>query len=76
MATCSADQTLKLWEFNGDGQVHSIHANEPVNSFIFSGNDDTSTQMILISLSFSIRMYKLRTLQLLHTITLNELKIK
>lgn len=76
MASCSADQTLKLWDFNQDSQTNSIHANEPITSFVFTGSHDPPTQLLCISLSFSIRIYKVRTLQLIQTITLNELKIK
>lgn len=54
--------------------IQSVHANEPFTSFTFCG--DTQSQTLVATLSYSIRIYKMRTLSLLHTIHLKELKLK
>ncbi|KAI8898303.1 WD40-repeat-containing domain protein [Globomyces pollinis-pini] len=75
--TCSGDQSLKIWNIHSD-KTHrgSLHANEPITSFVLCGSPtDECQQKIIASLSYSIRIYKLRTLQLLHTITLSNMKL-
>ncbi len=76
--SCSGDQSLKVWNIHSDKSTlrGSIHANEPITSFVFVGApSDPLQQKIVISLSYSIRIYKLRTLSLLHTISLKDLKL-
>lgn len=75
--SCSGDQSLKIWNIHAD-KTHrgSVHANEPITSFTFCGSpSDSMQQKLIVSLSYSIRIYNLRTLSMLHTITLNELKL-
>ncbi|KAJ1568921.1 hypothetical protein HK405_012206 [Cladochytrium tenue] len=73
-ASCSGDQSLKLWETDEEKPVISgIYANEPFTSFVFCG--DVAGQTLIASLSYSIRIYKMRTLSLIHTIQLKELKM-
>jgi WD40 repeat protein len=78
MVSCSGDQSLKLWDLENDKvPQRSIHANEPITSFVFCGSpSDPTQQKIVISLSYSIRIYKLRTLGMIHNIPLKELKEK
>ncbi|KAJ3210754.1 hypothetical protein HDU67_005032 [Dinochytrium kinnereticum] len=72
-ASCSGDQSLKIWNLDSDSQIiSSAHANEPFTSFLFCG--DSASQTVIASLSYVIRIYKLRTMSLLHTIQLKELK--
>lgn len=53
----------------------SLHANEPITAFVFLGSEtDPTNQKIIVSLSNSLRIYKLRTLQLLHVISLKDVK--
>ena len=76
--SCSADQSLKVWNIHSDKATNrgSIHANEPITSFVFCGSpSDPLQQKIIISLSYTIRIYKLRTLSLLHSITMESLKL-
>ena len=77
-ASCSGDQSLKIWNiYDTQVNVRSVHANEPITSFIICGSpSDPSQQKLIVSLSYSIRIYKLRTLGLLHSIVLHELKAK
>jgi hypothetical protein len=66
------------WNIHSNKQSHrgNIHANEPITSFTFSGSpSDASQQNVIISLSYAIRIYKLRTCSLLHTINLQDLKM-
>ncbi|KAJ3415221.1 hypothetical protein HDV05_005361 [Chytridiales sp. JEL 0842] len=73
-ASCSGDQSLKMWDTSIDkSAVGSVHANEPFTSFVFCG--DVAGQTLVASLAYSIRIYKMRTLTLLHTIQLSDLKI-
>ncbi|KAJ1344066.1 hypothetical protein BSLG_001206 [Batrachochytrium salamandrivorans] len=76
-ASCSGDQSLKIWNIHAEKpQSSSIHSNEPITSFVFSGStSDPTQQKVIVSLSFSIRIYKLRTLSMLVTIPLGDLKI-
>ncbi|KAI9101184.1 WD40-repeat-containing domain protein [Phlyctochytrium arcticum] len=77
-ATCSSDQSIKVFSLNSTSPatVSSMHANEPFNSFVFSGSaDDPSQQKLIASLSYSIRIYRLRTSTLLHTIQLRDLRV-
>ncbi|KAJ3230549.1 hypothetical protein HDU81_004426 [Chytriomyces hyalinus] len=72
-ASCSGDQIIKIWDTSLDTpQIGSVHANEPFTSFVFCG--DSANQTIVASLSQTIRLYKMRTLALIHTIHLKELK--
>jgi hypothetical protein len=74
-ASCSGDQSLKMWDTDEEkGTVGSVHANEPFTSFVFCG--DVAGQTLIASLAYSIRIYKMRTLTLLHTIQLSDLKLK
>ncbi|KAJ3164363.1 hypothetical protein HDU88_005461 [Geranomyces variabilis] len=81
-ATCSGDQSIKVFPLEGPDAgpgapaAVSVHANEPFTSFVFVGNpDDKSQQKLVASLSYSIRIYRLRTATLLHTIQMNDLRI-
>ncbi|KAI8928443.1 hypothetical protein BC831DRAFT_448698 [Entophlyctis helioformis] len=59
-----------------DDDTRLIHANEPITSFVFCGSvNDPMQQKVVVSLSFSIRIYKLRTLSMITSIPLNDLKI-
>lgn len=74
--SCSGDQSLRIWNIHSD-KTHrgSLHANEPITSFTFCGSEtDPHQQKVVVSLSSSIRIYKLRTLQLLHSINLRDMK--
>ncbi|KAI9363040.1 WD40-repeat-containing domain protein [Zopfochytrium polystomum] len=63
-----------LWDTSLDKpSISSVHANEPFTSFVFCG--DTAGQTLIASLSYSIRIYKMRTLTLLHTIHLKDIKL-
>ncbi|KAJ3170112.1 hypothetical protein HDU87_008829 [Geranomyces variabilis] len=80
-ATCSGDQSIKVFPLDGPNAgpgapaAVSVHANEPFTSFVFVGNpDDKSQQKLIASLSYSIRIYRLRTATLLHTIQMNDLR--
>ncbi|KAI8815944.1 uncharacterized protein EV422DRAFT_336670 [Fimicolochytrium jonesii] len=76
-ATCSGDQSIKIFSIEEtNGAVESsVHANEPFTSFVFVGNAGEPNQMNLVaSLSYSIRIYRVRTTTLLHTIQLGDLK--
>ena len=75
--SCSGDQSLRIWNIHSDRkQGGSIHANEPISSFTFAGTEtDEHQQKIIISLSSSIRIYRQRTLQLLHVINLKDMKL-
>ncbi|KAJ8324568.1 hypothetical protein O5D80_006813 [Batrachochytrium dendrobatidis] len=76
-ASCSGDQSLKFWNIHAE-KPHSgsIHANEPITSFVFSGStSDPMQQKVIVSLSYSIRIYKVRTLAMLVTIPLGDLKL-
>ncbi|ORX52099.1 WD40 repeat-like protein [Piromyces finnis] len=71
--SCSSDQSIKIWNVtNDDSKVSSIHSNEPFTSFTFWG--DGHNQVLVASLNYSIKLYKLRTSSHLHTIALNDLK--
>lgn len=71
--SCSSDQSIKIWNVtNDDSKVTSIHSNEPFTSFTFWG--DGHNQILVASLNYSIKLYKLRTSSLLHTILLSDLK--
>ncbi|KAJ3326102.1 hypothetical protein HDU76_013013 [Blyttiomyces sp. JEL0837] len=73
-ASCSGDQSIKIWDTSQDRpSVSSVHANEPFTSFVFCG--DPSGQTLIASLSYCIRIYKMRTLTLVHTIQLKDLKL-
>jgi WD40 repeat protein len=80
IGTCSADHTLKMWDIQaGDSsppRTSSVHANEPFTSFVVCGekSNDTSSQTLITSLSYCLRVYKMRTLALLHVIHLSGLK--
>lgn len=54
-------------------RVQSVNANELFTSFTFAGGD-VQGQTLIASLSYALRIYKMRTMQLLHTINLHELK--
>ncbi|KAJ3161381.1 hypothetical protein HDU86_007163 [Geranomyces michiganensis] len=80
-ATCSGDQSIKVFPLDGPNAgpgapaAVSVHANEPFTSFVFVGNpDDKSQQKLVASLSYSIRIYRLRTATLLHTIQMTSLR--
>lgn len=76
-ASCSGDQSLKIWNVKKDSTVpcRSVHANEPITSFVFCGNPtDAGHQKLVVSSSYAIRIYKLRTLGILHTIQFKDLK--
>ncbi|KAJ3320768.1 protein with putative role during mitosis [Boothiomyces sp. JEL0866] len=75
--SCSGDQSLKIWNIHSDRSNRSgVHANEPITSFVFCGApSDPLQQKLIVSLSYSLRIYKLRTLQLLHTISLDDVKL-
>ncbi len=76
--SCSGDQSLKIWNVHADKTTTraSVHANEPITSFTFSGSPtDPLQQKLIISLSYSIRIYKVRTLALVHSIQLSDLKL-
>ncbi|KAJ3254020.1 protein with putative role during mitosis [Boothiomyces macroporosus] len=75
--SCSGDQSLKIWNIHSDRSNRSgVHANEPISSFVFCGApSDPLQQKLIVSLSYSLRIYKLRTLQLLHTISLDDIKL-
>ncbi|KAI9338745.1 hypothetical protein BDR26DRAFT_862708 [Obelidium mucronatum] len=73
-ASCSGDQSIKVWDTSEEkGTVSSVHANEPFTSFVFCG--DVSEQTLIASLSYSMRIYKMRTMSLVHTIQLKDLKV-
>jgi hypothetical protein len=74
--SCSGDQSLRIWNIHSDrGHRSSLHANEPITSFAFCGSEtDPHQQKVVVSLSSSIRIYKLRTLQLIHSINLKDIK--
>ncbi|KAJ3111501.1 protein with putative role during mitosis [Phlyctochytrium bullatum] len=72
-ATCSGDQSLKIWNLDAPNEpVQSAHANEPFTSFLFCG--DPSSQTVIASLAYALRIYKVRTMSLLHTIHFKDLK--
>ncbi|TPX55642.1 hypothetical protein PhCBS80983_g05170 [Powellomyces hirtus] len=76
-ATCSGDQSVKVFPLDtaAGTTVASMHANEPFTSFVFVGNpDDSNHQKLVASLSYSIRIYRLRTATLLHTISMTDLR--
>ena len=74
--SCSSDQSLKIWD--PDSRMHSVHANEPFTSFVVCGasSNDYSSHVLVASLSYSIRLYKMRTFSLTHSILLKDLKQK
>ncbi|KAJ3299443.1 hypothetical protein HK104_008949 [Borealophlyctis nickersoniae] len=76
-ASCSSDQSVKIWDTSLDKpQISSVHANEPFTSFIFCGNpDDPMAQKLVASMAYSLRVYKVRTMTLLHTIQMGDLKV-
>ncbi|KAL2918528.1 hypothetical protein HK105_201929 [Polyrhizophydium stewartii] len=76
-ASCSGDQSLKFWNIHAEKpQSSSIHANEPITSFAFSGStSDPMQQKVIVSLSYTIRVYKVRTLTMIITIPMNDLKL-
>ncbi|KAI8913685.1 WD40-repeat-containing domain protein [Gorgonomyces haynaldii] len=61
--SCSGDQSCKIWNMYADKSTGgSVHANEPMTSFTFCGSEtDPLQQKLIVSLSNSIRIYKLRT---------------
>lgn len=80
IASCSADQTLKMWDMEAgpSPRVSSVHANEPFTSFLICGSksNDYGSQTLVASLSYCLRIYKLRTLALVHIVHLKDLKLK
>jgi len=50
----------------------SIHSNEPFTSFTFYGKGHN--QILVASLNYSLKLYKLRTSSFLHSIILEDLK--
>ncbi|ORX77693.1 WD40 repeat-like protein [Anaeromyces robustus] len=71
--SCSSDQSIKIWNVtNEDSKITSIHSNEPFTSFTFWG--DGHNQVLVTSLNYSLKLYKLRTSSLLHSIILPDLK--
>ncbi|KAJ3282905.1 hypothetical protein HDU79_009553 [Rhizoclosmatium sp. JEL0117] len=73
-ASCSGDQSLKIWDTSDPKPtISSVHANEPFTSFVFCG--DPSEQTLIASLSYTLRIYKMRTMSLVHTIQLKDLKV-
>jgi hypothetical protein len=75
IASCSADQTLKIISLTQPDLVQSVHANEPFTSFAFQGPASDPSQMKLVaSLQYMLKVYKLRTLSVVKTIPLPELK--
>jgi len=71
--SCSSDQSIKIWNVtNDDSKITSIHSNEPFTSFTFWG--DGHNQILVASLNYSLKLYKLRTSSLLHSIMLPDLK--
>ncbi|KAJ3382740.1 hypothetical protein HDU92_004615 [Lobulomyces angularis] len=77
IATCSADQTIKIFDFKEDKPAfQSVHANEPFTSFVVCGgnSNDVSGQTLVASLSYCLRVYKMRTLSLMHVIQMKQLK--
>lgn len=76
LVSCSSDNTLKIKAMSDEGSgssVQSIHANEPITSFVFHGPPEECK--LMVTLAHTIRIYKVRTLQLLQTITFNDLKV-
>ncbi|KAJ3185873.1 protein with putative role during mitosis [Irineochytrium annulatum] len=76
-ASCSGDQSLKLFHLEPPTPpppATSIHANEPITSFTFTCPQDPSSNLLLLSLSASLRVYRPRTLSLLYTIPLPDLR--
>ncbi|KAI8609073.1 hypothetical protein BC830DRAFT_1152469 [Chytriomyces sp. MP71] len=72
-ATCSGDYTIKVWDTTQDvPSVTCFTANEPFTSFVFC--NDVDTQMLVASLSYTLRLYKMRTEKLIATVHLKELK--
>ncbi|TPX32867.1 hypothetical protein SmJEL517_g04056 [Synchytrium microbalum] len=73
-ASCSSDNSLKIWDASEDKpRFTGVNANEPFTSFLFCG--DSQAETLVASLSYSIRIYKTRTLILLHTLQLGELRL-
>ena len=68
----SLEQTQKARD--GERRVQSVHANEPFTSFTFCG--DSAAQTLVAAMSFALRIYKMRTMSLMHTIHLKDLKSK
>ena len=76
--SCSGDQSIRIWNIHAD-RTHggNVHANEPITSFAFCGSTtDPNQQKLIVSLSSSLRIYKLRTLQMIHNISLRDVKPK
>ncbi|KAI8815487.1 hypothetical protein BJ742DRAFT_848322 [Cladochytrium replicatum] len=73
--SCSADQSLKIWDIDSDDEkvMGRIHTNEPITSFVFCG-DSGGKLTLVVSLSYSIRIFSMKTYSLLHTIQLAELR--
>ncbi|KAJ1547492.1 hypothetical protein HK096_002665 [Nowakowskiella sp. JEL0078] len=55
-------------------KIGSVHANEPFTSFVFCGSGNSGNVTLIASLSYVIRIYSLRTLSLLHTIQLADIR--
>ncbi|TPX51095.1 hypothetical protein SeMB42_g01025 [Synchytrium endobioticum] len=73
-ASCASDNSLKIWDASEDKpRFTGVNANEPFTSFVFCG--DSQAETLVASLSYSIRIYKTRTLVLLHTLQLGELRL-
>ncbi|KAJ3037145.1 hypothetical protein HDV00_002027 [Rhizophlyctis rosea] len=73
-ASCSTDQSVKIWDTTLDKPaISSVHANEPFTSFVFCGEEE-ERQKLVASLSFALRVYKVRTMTLITTIQLTELR--
>jgi WD40 repeat protein len=71
--SCSSDQSIKIWNVTkDDSKMTSIHSNEPFTSFTFYGKGHN--QILVASLNYSLKLYKLRTSSFLHSIILEDLK--
>ncbi|KAJ3054029.1 hypothetical protein HK097_002811 [Rhizophlyctis rosea] len=73
-ASCSTDQSVKLWDITVDKPVvSSVHANEPFTNFVFCGEGE-ERQKLVASLSYCIRIYKVRTMAMVGVVQLGELR--
>ncbi|KAI9209872.1 uncharacterized protein BJ171DRAFT_609331 [Polychytrium aggregatum] len=76
--SCSSDQTLKIFDTHRREKkiLGSLHANEPFTSFAISDSSESeSSQILVASLPYSIRIYCLRSLGMLRQISIGEIKL-
>ncbi|KAJ3188742.1 hypothetical protein HDU85_004456 [Gaertneriomyces sp. JEL0708] len=79
--TCSGDQSIKVFPLLHDASLSanassttSIHANAPFTSFAILGSS-LQDQRLVASQAYNLRIYRLRTAQLLQTLSFPDLQL-